>query len=138
MKEHLSFLNYYLHITASCTVLLQPVPSELVPLHENEPEINNIFENCKLYDRDTTGTHEVTYCGISFLSCCISFLVLLSCFFFLTTGGRHKKLHRGFWKIPPRVLDDSTQVFGKLNPGFWKLQNLHEPWDYIFQDKEVS
>ena len=60
------------------------------------------------------------------------------------TGGRQEKLHPGFWKIPPRVW--VQQEFWKIPPRFLenptqgsgKLQNLHEPCDYTFLDKQVS
>ena len=40
-------------------------------------------------------------------------------------------VHPGFWEIPPRLLENPTQGSGKL-------QNLHEPCDYTFFDKQVS
>ena len=55
-----------------------------------------------------------------------------------TTGGGRKntthgfgKSQPGFWKIPPRLLENPTQGFGKL-------QSLLEPCDYTFLDKQVS
>ena len=65
-------------------------------------------------------------------------------------AGKH---HPGLWKIPPWVVENSTQAFGKYHPGFCKipprllenttqgsgkLQNVHEPCDYTFLDKQVS
>ena len=67
------------------------------------------------------------------------------------TGGRQEnstqgcgKFHPGFWKIPPRVWVHLG--FWKIQPrllenptqGSGKLQNLHEPCDYTFLDKQVS
>ena len=46
-------------------------------------------------------------------------------------GGEAGKLHPGLWKIPPRLLENPTQGSGKL-------QNLHEPCDCTFLDKQVS
>ena len=46
-------------------------------------------------------------------------------------GGEAGNLHPGLWKIPPRLLENPTQGSGKL-------QNLHEPCDYTFLDKQVS
>ena len=51
--------------------------------------------------------------------------------FVLFDRGEAGKLHPGLWKIPPRLLENPTQGSGKL-------QNLHEPCNYPFLDKQVS
>ena len=71
--------------------------------------------------------------------------------FVLFDRGEAGKLHPGLWKIPPRLLENPTQVW--VHPRFWKipprllenptqgsgkLQNLHEPCNYPFLDKQVS
>ena len=35
-------------------------------------------------------------------------------------GGKAGYLNPGLWKIPPRIVENSTQAFGKSHPGFWK------------------
>ena len=92
--------------------------------------------------------------------------IFINVFLICGDGGEAGKLHPGLWKIPPRllenptqglgppwVLENSTQGFGKSLPGFWKipprvlenpsqvsgkLQNLQEPCDYTFLDKQVT
>ena len=41
-------------------------------------------------------------------------------------------------KSPPRVVENSTQAFGKSHQGSGKLQNLYKPCDYTFLDQQVS
>ena len=50
---------------------------------------------------------------------------------YIEGGGEAGNLHPELWKIPPRLLENSTQGSGKL-------QNLQKPCGYTFLDKQVS